>query len=72
MYHAKKWMSVGGSFRVVGKQGCAPSLERGSSVACDDLGIAQRYVVYPGTERFPPRHDAMAPGLREMSELLRQ
>ena len=30
----------------------------GFATACDDLDIAQRYLVYPGTERFPLRHGA--------------
>ncbi len=48
----------------------APSPERGFAVACDDLQIAQRYVVYPGTERFPLRHGAQAIGLPELVLLL--
>lgn len=53
------------------KRSTAPSPERGFAVACDDLGIAQRYVVYPGTERFALRHGAVALGLRELAQLLR-
>ncbi|MGC3986391.1 MAG: ATP-binding protein [Pseudorhodoferax sp.] len=52
------------------KRSTAPSLERGFGVACDDLGISQRYVVYPGTERFALRNGAVALGLREMVEVL--
>ena len=52
------------------KRSMAPSLERGFGVACDDLGIEQRYVVYPGSERFPLRQGAVAIGLREMVGLL--
>ncbi len=48
----------------------APSPEKGSFVGCDDLNITQRYVVYPGTERFPLRQGAQAIGLQEMGELL--
>ena len=53
------------------KRSTAPSPERGFAVACDDLGIAQRYVVYPGTERFALRHGAVALGLRALAQLLR-
>lgn len=52
------------------KRSSAPSPERGFAVACDDLQIAQRYVVYPGTERFPLRHGAQAIGLPELVLLL--
>lgn len=50
----------------------APSPERGFAIACDDLQIAQRYVVYPGLERFPLRHGAQAIGLQELAALLAQ
>ncbi|MDP1653586.1 MAG: ATP-binding protein [Rhodocyclaceae bacterium] len=53
------------------KRSSAPSPERGFAVACDDLGIAERYVVYPGTERFPLRHGAQAIGLAELMTRLR-
>jgi predicted AAA+ superfamily ATPase len=52
------------------KRSSAPSLERGFSVACDDLGIGKRFVVYPCNERFPLRHGAQALGLSEMMGLL--
>jgi uncharacterized protein len=53
------------------KRSSAPSPARGFAVACDDLGIAERYVVYPGTERFPLRHGAQAIGLAELMTRLR-
>jgi predicted AAA+ superfamily ATPase len=52
------------------KRSMAPSPERGFSLACDDLQIEQRYVVYPGTERIPLRHGAQAIGLQELAGLL--
>jgi predicted AAA+ superfamily ATPase len=52
------------------KRSSAPSPGKGFSLACDDLGITQRYVVYPGNERFGLRHDAQAIGLAEMTKLL--
>ncbi|MEY2953013.1 MAG: hypothetical protein RLZZ401_1100 [Pseudomonadota bacterium] len=41
----------------------APNPEKGLAIACNDLQIQQRYVVYPGTERIPLRHRAQAIGL---------
>jgi hypothetical protein len=54
------------------KRSTAPSPERGFAQACDDLKIAQRYVVYPGTEKIPLRHGALAIGLHELATLLQQ
>jgi predicted AAA+ superfamily ATPase len=48
------------------KRSSAPSPGKGFAQACDDLGITQRYVVYPGSERFALRHDAQAIGLPEL------
>lgn len=53
------------------KRSSAPSPARGFAIACDDLGITERYLVYPGTERFPLRHDAQAIGLDELMQQLR-
>ena len=52
------------------KRSMAPSPEKGFAMACDDLNIKQRYVVYPGTERFALRHQAQAIGLQALSDLL--
>jgi predicted AAA+ superfamily ATPase len=52
------------------KRSTAPSPERGFALACDDLKIEQRYVVYPGTERIPLRHGAQAIGLQELATLV--
>jgi hypothetical protein len=49
------------------KRSSAPSLERGFALACDDLQITQRYVVYPGTETYPVRHGAQAISLQAMA-----
>jgi hypothetical protein len=54
------------------KRASAPTLEKGFTIACEDLGIRQRYVVYPGRERFSIRHGAEAISLPELMELLRQ
>jgi hypothetical protein len=45
-------------------------LSKGFDVACADLNIEQRYVVYPGTDRFAMRHGAQAIGLRELMQVL--
>jgi hypothetical protein len=47
-------------------------LSKGLALACDDLGITQRFVVYPGTERFPMRHGTQAIGLRELMQVLQK
>lgn len=52
------------------KRAMAPSPERGFALACDDLRIEQRYVVYPGLERIPLRHGAQAIGLQELVALI--
>ena len=54
------------------KRASAPTLDKGFAIACDDLGIERRYVVYPGSERFPLRHRAEAIPLLELMALLRQ
>ncbi len=54
------------------KRSMAPSPERGFALACDDLQIEQRYVVYPGQERISLRHGAQAMGLQELVALLAQ
>ena len=52
------------------KRSMAPGPQKGFAIACDDLQIAQRYVVYPGLERIPLRHGAQAMGLQELVALL--
>jgi len=52
------------------KRSSAPSPQKGFAIACDDLAISQRYVVYPGTERFGLRHGAQAIGLNEMARVI--
>lgn len=52
------------------KRSSAPSPDKGFAVACEDLGVTQRYVVYPGTERISLRHGTVAIGLAEMVGVL--
>lgn len=55
------------------KRSSAPALDRGFAVACDDLAVESRWVVYPGQERYPMRLGATAIGLNELAlELRRQ
>ena len=54
------------------KRSTTPHLSKGFALACDDLGIPQRFVVYPGTERFPMRHGTQAIGLVELMQVLQQ
>ncbi len=52
------------------KRSSAPSPERGFSQACNDLGVAHRYVVHPGQDTFPLRHGAQAIGLLALTDVL--
>lgn len=54
------------------KRSSAPSPEKGFSIACDDLAVKKRFVVYPGTERFGLRYGAQAIGLWDLVQLLRK
>jgi len=61
----KPWMAI------EIKRSSAPALTKGFDIACADLQVAQRYVVYPGTERFPLRYGTQAIGLTELMQLIR-
>lgn len=52
------------------KHSSAPSPGKGFAQACDDLEVAQRWLVYPGTERYSLRHGAQAIGVVELAGLL--
>jgi len=54
------------------KRSSAPSPDKGFAIACDDLGISRRYLVYPGQERFSLRHGAEAISLPDLMALLRE
>ena len=56
----KPWMAI------EIKRSTAPSLSKGFEIACDDLGVTQRHVVYPGTDSFPMRYGTQAIGLVEL------
>jgi predicted AAA+ superfamily ATPase len=54
------------------KRSSAPKLERGFHLACDDLKPKKRFVVYPGTERFPLDAHTDAIGLAALGRALRE
>lgn len=54
------------------KRASAPSPAKGFALACDALGIQERYLVYPGTAIFPLRHGATAIPLPELMSRLQQ
>ncbi|AMY07206.1 hypothetical protein LuPra_00373 [Luteitalea pratensis] len=53
------------------KRSASPRLERGFHSACDDIAPAQRFVVYPGRERFPLPGGAEAIDLVTLCGILR-
>ncbi len=42
------------------KRSLSPTVEKGFYYACDDVQATRRFVVYPGTERFPLSKDTEA------------
>ncbi len=56
----------GGIWAIEVKRSSAPKLERGFHSACADLEPKKRFVVYPGTERFPLDEFTDAIGIVEL------
>jgi uncharacterized protein len=52
------------------KRSSVPTLERGFHIACNDLKVKKRFVVYPGKERFPLNADTVAIGLGDLARML--
>lgn len=52
------------------KRSSAPKLERGFHSACVDLDPAKRFLVYPGTERFPLDESTDAVGVVDLANEL--
>lgn len=52
------------------KRASSPTVPKGFALACEDLGLVQRYVVYPGHETFGLRHGAQAIGLGDLLQQL--
>ena len=50
----------------------APKLSKGYHIACDDLKPARRYVLYPGSERFPIDRNTEAISIQEFGGILRK
>jgi len=53
------------------KRSSAPRLERGFHSACADLRPQRRFLVYPGTERFPLDESTDAIGVVALAQVLR-
>jgi uncharacterized protein len=53
------------------KRSSAPKVERGFTTAVQELAIAKKYVVYPGSARFGLRNGVEALGVTEMMAQLR-
>jgi hypothetical protein len=52
------------------KRSSAPGIERGFHSACADLKPLKRFVVYPGTDRFPLDENTEAIGVAALARLL--
>ena len=52
------------------KRSSAPTVDKGFGLACDDLTVRQRYVVYPGEATYPIRQGTQAIGLPELARQL--
>ena len=54
------------------KRASAPAVGKGFRLACKDLGVEQRYVVYPGEERFSLGDGIVATPLPDLVKSLRK
>jgi len=52
------------------KRRSAPGVERGFHFACEDLKLKERFVVYPGEDRYPLDARTEVIGLRAMAQSL--
>ncbi len=52
------------------KNSSNPQLSRGFFEACNDLPVTDRYLVYPGSEKYPLRNNVIAIPLIEMLEVI--
>jgi len=53
------------------KRSLSPSVSKGFYHGCEDINAAYRYLVYPGTEKYPIGNNVMVMPLLEMMETLR-
>jgi len=63
-------MADGSLWAIEVKRNLGPRPERGFHSACADLNPLRRFVVYPGTERYPIRPDVDAIPLADLARLL--
>lgn len=63
---------AGQTWAIEVKRSQAPKAERGFHEACRDVGASRRFVVYPGTERFPIGANVHAVGLADLMQELRR
>jgi hypothetical protein len=54
------------------KRSSAPSIGPGFHLACADLKPSKRFIVYPGSERFPLNLDTDVIGLSELGRALQE
>ena len=52
------------------KRSSAPTVTKGFHFACEDIRATKKYLIYPGTERFPLANDIEAMGLLAFLEML--
>jgi hypothetical protein len=50
----------------------APALSKGFYLGCEDIGATQRFIVYPGKERFPVAKGVTALSVVDMMHILRE
>lgn len=54
------------------KRSLAPSVSKGFHVGCEDLHATRRYIIYPGTERYPVSNGVTVMPLVDMMTELRE
>jgi uncharacterized protein len=54
------------------KRSMAPTLSKGFHIGCEDIKATERFIVYPGQERYPASKDVIALSLTEMMAELRR
>jgi len=52
------------------KRSSAPTVTKGFHFACEDIRATKKFLIYPGTERFPLANDIEAMGLLAFLEML--
>ena len=52
------------------KRSSAPTVSKGFHFACEDIRATRKFLIYPGTDRFPLSNDIEAMGLLAFLEML--